>query len=133
MTDAIIGNDSEFLRGTTSVGEVIEIGPPSLSRDTVDATHMKSPGRWREFIAALKDGGEVTVVIQSPPASSAFQAMIADFNNDDAEEYTIRFPDGSTWAINAFITGLETDPPMDDRVTSTATFKITGEPVFAVV
>lgn len=131
MTEAIIGHSSDFKRGAATVGEVMSISPPSISRDTPDATHMKSPGKWREFIAGLKDAGEVSVEIQSTPSSAAFQAMVADFDNDAAEAYSIEFPDGASWSFSAFITGLEMDPPNDDKIMSTATFKITGAPTFA--
>jgi predicted secreted protein len=131
MSDAQIGLGSAFKRGATSVGEVLSIGAPSLSRDVVDATHMQSTEGWREFIAGLKDGGEATVEIQSKPSTPAYQAMVADFGNDSPESYSIEFPDGSSWAFSAFITGLETSDPLDDKITTSATFKITGKPTFA--
>lgn len=131
MSDAIIGAGSDFKRGLVSVGEVLSIGPPSLSRDAVDATHMKSPNRWREFIFALKDGGEVTVEIQSKPSSAAYLALVADFSNDDAETYSIEFPDGSNWAFSAGITGMDTSNPIDGKITTSTTFKVTGEPIFS--
>lgn len=132
MSDAQIGFGSDFKRGAATVGEVLSIGAPSLSRDVVDATHMKSPDGWREFIAALKDGGEATVEIQSKPSSAGYQAMVADFDNDDPESYSIEFPDGSTWSFTALITGMETSDPLDDKIVTSATFKITGKPTFAV-
>lgn len=131
MSDAQIGFGSDFKRGSVTVGEVLSIGAPSLSRDSVDATHMKSPGGWREFLFALKDAGEVSVEIQSKPSSTAYQALVADFDNDDPEAYVIEFPDGSSWSFNAGITGMETSDPLDDKITTTATFKVTGAPTFA--
>lgn len=131
MSDAQIGYGSDFKRGVTSVGEVLSIGSPSMSRDVVDATHMKSTEGWREFIAGLKDGGEVSAEIQSKPSSTGYQALVADFDNDTAESYSIEFPDGSSWSFNAFITGMETSDPLDDKITTSATFKITGKPTFA--
>ncbi|WP_136441633.1 phage tail tube protein [Pacificoceanicola onchidii] len=131
MADAQIGFGSDFKRGTTTVGEVISITPPSISRDVVDATHMSSPEGWREFIAGLKDGGEVSVQIQSKPSTPAYAAMLADFDSDAAVTYSIDFPDGSSWTFTAFITGFEGEDPLEERITSTATFKITGKPTFA--
>jgi predicted secreted protein len=131
MSDAQIGFGSDFKRGIASVGEVLSIGAPSLSRDVVDATHMKSPGRWREYEAGLKDGGEVSVEIQSKPSSAASQALVADFDNDAAESYSIEFSDGSSWSFDGLITGMETSDPLDDKITTTVTFKITGKPTFA--
>ena len=130
MTDATIGFGSDFKRLTETVGEILAIGAPSLSRDVTDATHMKSAEGWREFIANLKDGGEISVEIQSKPSTPAYLAMVTDFDNDQPVEYTIEFPDGSKWVVNAFITGFETTDPLDDKIVASATFKITGKPVF---
>ena len=131
MADAQIGLGSDFKRGTTTVGEILSIGAPSLSRDVIDATHMGSVEGWREFIAGLKDGGEVTVDIQSKPSSTGYQALVADFDNDSPESYAIDFPDGWSWTFSAFITGLETSDPLEDKIETSATFKITGKPTFA--
>ena len=133
MSDAQLGFGSDFKRGATSVGEVLSINPPSLSRDAVDTTHMKSPEGWREFLFGLKDGGEVSFEIQSKPSSPAYQALVADFDNPNPESYSIEFPDGSTWSFSAGITGMETSDPMEDKITTSATFKITGKPTFAAV
>jgi len=130
MSDADIGLMADFKRGTSTVGEILNIGSPSLSRDVVDSTHMKSPEGWREFIAALKDGGEISVEIQSKPETPAYQSMIADFSNDNAESYSIEFPDGSKWVCSAFITGMETPVPLGDKIVTSATFKVSGKPVF---
>ena len=131
MSDATIGFGSDFKRGTTTVGEILSIGAPSLSRDVIDVTHMNSPERWREFIGGLKDAGEATVTLQSSPASTGYQAMVADFDNDSPESYSIDFPDGSSWTFTALITGLETSDPVEDKIETSATFKITGKPTFA--
>jgi len=132
MTGAIIGFGSDFLRGSVSVGEVLSMDAPSLSRETKDATHMKSPNRYREFIGALRDGGEVTFEIQADPESSQYQALIADFNNDDPEAYSQVFPGGANWSFSGLVTGIDQPVPMDDKITQNVTIKITGEPVFAL-
>lgn len=131
MADAKIGFGADFKRGIASVGEVLSIGAPSLSRDVVDATHMKTTGGWREYIGGLKDGGEVSVEIQSKPSSVGYQALVADFDNDAPETYSVEFPDGASWTFSALITGMETSDPLDGKITTSATFKITGKPTFA--
>ncbi|MBY6113294.1 hypothetical protein KUW09_04855 [Mameliella alba] len=136
MTDASIAYGIDFQRSDmqaapafTTVGEILNVSPPSLSRDTVDATHSKSPNRFREFIAGLRDGGEVSVEIQFDPGSTTAAAAIADLETDTAIDYKIVFPDTSEWDFSALCTGIETDAPIDDKMVATFTYKVTGRPV----
>jgi len=48
------GGDPETF---TDVAEVTSVTPPSLSMDTVAATHTDSEEGWREYIAGLLDDG----------------------------------------------------------------------------
>ena len=77
-TNARIGYGTLFQTGNgavpevfTTLAEVTNITPPKMSRDTVDATHEESPGAWREFIAGLKDGGDVSLDLNFIPGGTA--------------------------------------------------------------
>jgi hypothetical protein len=52
---------------TFNLGGVTDIQVSGLSMATVDATDMDSPDRFQQFIAGLRDGGEVTLTLQSQP------------------------------------------------------------------
>lgn len=137
-TEASIGHGSLFERSSnglstgvfSTVGEVLDIAPPSMTRDVVDATHMQSPERWREYIAGLKDGGEVSVEVNFVPGNAATTAALADLNTDTPGYYKITFPDDTEWGFAAFMTGIEPGDPLDDKMTATFTFKLTGKPAF---
>ena len=68
MTTAVLGYDVG-LQVETSAGsavyfdlaEITNVTPPSDSVDDLDATHMKSPGRVREFISGLSDPGDMSL------------------------------------------------------------------------
>lgn len=125
-----IGYGADFLREGTSVGELAQIVPPKLSRDAKDVTHFNSPDGYKQYIPGLKDGGEVTFAITDGHKSAAHQAVIADINSDEIVNYSIVFADGSTWAFTAFVTGIDPDLPIDDKIATGVTMKITGKPVF---
>lgn len=134
--DAAIGYGIDFQRSDmaetpafVTVGEILNVTPPSLSRDTVDATHSKSPNRFREFIAGLRDGGEVSVEIQYRPSSVGALAAIADFETDTPVDYKVIFPDTAEWAFKALCTAIDVDTPIDDKMVGTFTYKVTGRPV----
>lgn len=132
-TTAAIGHSSQFARGNggtpevfTALAQVTSISPPSLSRDTIDASHMQSPQRYREFVSGMRDGGEVSIELDFERGSTTDVQLLADFNSDAARNYRIVFPSGQAWTFNAFLTGYEVSVPMDDKMTATATFKVNG-------
>jgi predicted secreted protein len=136
-TEARIGHGAEFRVATpeaptvyTTLGEVTNIQPPPMVRDVIDATHMASPNKWREFIAGLKDGGEVQISLNFIPDSATDVRLRAMQTEDDPSSIKIVFPGGEEWGFTAFCTGYTPTVPHDDKMTADATFKVTGEPDF---
>lgn len=147
MSQARIGYGTLLERRTSAAGaspevwqliaERTSIGGPSMSRDAPDVTHMDSPGGWREFVPGLKDGGEVPVegnFIPKNATQNAETGILAEFSQDVAGHWRITFPDGSpetVWEFDAIMTGFEPSMPVDDKMTFSATLKVTGEPTLS--
>lgn len=137
-TDAAIGHGSAFKRSSdgtsggtmTAVAQVNSISGPGLARDTIDVTDMDSTERWREFVGGLKDGGEVSLDVSFDPDHADVTNWLADINTDTAGYYQIVFPDTTSWGFSALMTGFEPSDPMEDKMTATVTYKITGKPAF---
>lgn len=137
-TDAAIGFGTLFKTGNgatpelfSTVAEVTGITPPAMSRDTVDATHELSPEAWREFIAGLKDGGEVSFDMNFVPDSADAANFMAELDLQGSaatKNRLILFPDGSVFKFAAILTGYEPDAPIDDKMSASVTFKVTGKP-----
>jgi predicted secreted protein len=118
----------------TTVAEVTNITPPAMSRDTVDATHEESPDGWREFIAGLKDGGEVSLDMNFVPDSADALAFMAEWDatgSSALKNRQIVFPDGSIFAFAAILTGYEPDAPIDDKMAASVTLKVSGKPTLS--
>ncbi|ULQ45872.1 phage tail tube protein [Flagellatimonas centrodinii] len=136
---AFIGYGSIFERGVGSplvyaeIARVTEINPPSLSRETSDVTHLKSTDRYKEFIGAMRDAGEVSFTLIYNPANTTHQSLMTDYEANAAVDYRITFSDDDTWqwSFKGFVTGLETPITMEDKVTQSITIKITGKPTLA--
>lgn len=114
----------------TSIGEITSVTPPAISRDAIDATHTASPEKWREFIAGLKDGGEASADINFVPGSDGHGLLMDQLDLDTPTECEIDFPDGSKFEFDAILTGYAPSAPIDDKMTATVTFKVSGKPVF---
>lgn len=114
----------------TAIANITNIVPPNLSRDTIDVTAHDSTEGWKEFIATLKDGGEVSIDVNYDP--SEHDTLVADFADTEARNYQITFPDTSVWSLAAWMTGFAPTAPYDDKLAARITFKVTGKPTVSV-
>jgi predicted secreted protein len=141
VTEARIGYGVQLARGDgsspevfTAVAELIDLSPPNIIKDQVEATHTDSPDGFREFIPGLKDGGEFTATMNFLPTDSTQDnttgGLLYDFLNETLpRNWRITFPGGSpqmSWTFLASVTGYEVATPMDDRMTLTVTFRVSG-------
>ena len=117
----------------TLLAERVSIKGPGISRDSLDATHMDSPNNWREFIAGLKDGGEVTIesnYVPTDATQNATTGALALFNSGVTRNWKLVMPVSPivTWILPAFLTNFEPDIPLDDKMMLSLTLKVAGEP-----
>ena len=132
MTVGDIGYDSEFgIEGATpdtyvAVAEVVAITPPGMSRDSAEATHLKSPDEFKEYIAGLMDAGDASFTFNYVP--SATEAMYLAFQARTGK-YQITFPNGVMMRFSGFFTAYE--PPEltpGGKMEASATIKTSGRP-----
>jgi hypothetical protein len=128
---ASIGYGTTFSIGSgspltyTAVAQVTSVTPPNYARDAIEATHMTSPGSYREFIPGLMDAGEATIELNY--IASATDTLIAALDAG-VGNFRITFPNGVDWNFTAIVTAYAVTAPLADKMTATATFKVTGEP-----
>jgi len=112
------------------MAEVNSITPPSFSLDQVDVTHMASPNRNREFISGLNDPGECSFDMNFIPGNASddriFELLSLPTGTSRARNCRVSFPNGVTWSFTAELTGYEPTVPVDDKMTATVTFKVSG-------
>lgn len=112
-----------------SLGELVDGTPPTMTRETVDATHHGSANRVRRFIGGLRDAGEAEAVIHYEPGGTAWDDLKADYDDDDPHNYKIVFPaDSGTPSVtfSAFVTELGPATPLADKMVLRAKFKLDG-------
>ena len=121
----------------TTIAEVVNIGGPSLSLDPIDVTNHSSPSAWKEFVAGLKDGGEVSFEVNFIPTEATHKnaagGLLNDLDGRTLRNFELIFPDsGATkWTFAAFITGFEVAAPVDGKLSASITLKLSGVPVIA--
>lgn len=134
MTEAAIGYGTEFWLDNgsavlTELGEILSVTPPNPQVADVEATHMKSPNRRREYIAGLIEDGEGTFEMNLVPGSATDELIQEALTDGVARAYKIVLPDGAFgWEIegDCIVKGYERNVPIDDRMTATLTVRFTG-------
>lgn len=142
MTAARIGYGTEFwLEDDTSptpvltkLGEILSVSTPNSQVEEVEATHMESPNRRREYVAGLIDDGEGTFEMNYVPGSATDLLIQEALADGVTRGYRIVLPDGDTgWEIvgDCIVKGYERNIPIDDRMTATLTVRFSGSPTEA--
>jgi Lambda phage tail tube protein, TTP len=107
-----------------TIAECFKASPPSDADDQIDSTHFQSPGRRREYIAGFTDGGDVSFEMNYVPGSVTDLFLIAA--QGLLRNIRLTYPNGVIVQFQGFRKSYQPDPALDDRMTSTATFKVTG-------
>lgn len=138
VTAAAIGMKSKFSVGDGVDGgsttftqvseEVTSITAPSITRETIDATHLMSPDEFREYIAGLLDTDPVTIAFNYvPSATDPLYALIIAGKGD----FRITYPNG----VHMTFSGIPQNWKPGDATTTTMagefTVKASGKPVLA--
>ncbi len=118
------------------VAELTSISGPSISMDIIDVSShgsLADEDGYRVFAAGLIDGGEVTV--EGNLTTAVAGNVIKDAMEDrTAKAIVITFPAAAgvaTWSFDAIVTAFSTDAPYDDKLSFSASFKVSGKPTLA--
>lgn len=115
----------------TPVAKLTSITGLELTADELDFTAHDSPNGWREYGQGLKDAGSVSIEGNFTNDAS-HQSLYNLFVSGDTVEMSIEFPATlATWTFEGFITGFSTSAPMEDKISFSASIKVSGEPTLA--
>jgi hypothetical protein len=118
-----------------TTGELTQVNGPSFAADAVEATHMESPSRFREFVEGLRDAGELSGELNYVPASVGMGLLVAQLGR--TAHYRIVEPGGESPAkvveSDGILTGFEVQAPVADKMVAAITLKLSGVPVMTGV
>lgn len=77
--------------GWFELGKVNNISPPNEQVDQVERTHMKSPNRTKQYVAGLKDPGDMTVGINYLPGNDTDTYIIEWRKTNENREVEIGY------------------------------------------
>jgi len=110
------------------VADLTSIGEIGVESEEKDVTTLDSANGYKEFIAGLKDAGEVSLagIIKS---ETSMEAMLALAESQAVEEWTVEFESGATWVFDAFVKSFkEAESTVDGVRGFSASLRISGAP-----
>jgi predicted secreted protein len=117
------------------VAKLKSIGGINIKRGVTDVTTHDSADEYREFIAGLKDGGEVPMAgILVPTDTDGQNALQAALESGAVTAFVIEFPTaiGYSWSFNGIVTAFgTTQAELEGAVGMEATIKVSGKPTLA--
>ena len=130
-----VGTGATVVFGTSSAtGNITSIEWSGIDRGSVDTSWLGTTVA-RTFIPTdLYDPGELELEMDfdTQSTASATTGGIFDLIDAAAETITVTFPiasgdtTGGKWAASGFMTSLSMSNPLEEKVTASATFKMTG-------
>lgn len=135
MTAAKTGWGGEFhldsaADSLTELVEVVSFTLPNGETETVEATHLKSPNRRREFVSGMIDDGDLTVVINYVPGSATDVLVKAALDDGETRDWMAVVPrETANWEVtgDGVVTGYDRGSvEVDGVMRATITIKVTG-------
>jgi hypothetical protein len=141
MSDARIGWGGKLYLATdntegtlTELAEVKDTGFPTDETDEHEVTHLASPGRRKEYIQGLIDGGEFTATLNYAPGGATDLLLTDAKETGTTRKARIVVPDetgtgSADWnfTFSCFVKKYAPDRmEANAPITATATFRITG-------
>lgn len=104
--------------------EILNYDDAGVTREVVETTHMGTTGARTYTPGTLYDPGEISIEILFDPEQDPVTPITAA-----AETVTVTYADAapaSTMACSGFMTNFAITGPLEDRMTATATLKLSG-------
>lgn len=109
------------------ISEVTSISGGGGTTERIDFTHLRSPGRRREYKPSFIDSGILSFTVQYIPTDATHQRILTYL--DSQAEFVMRevFPDGSGWDYYGYIASAEkTGQDVGGKLQLNVTYQITG-------
>ena len=115
-----------------AIGGLTDVSIPEVEVTDIDTTTHDTSGGYRTFVGGLKDGGTLTIsgLYDIADAGQSFLRNPAN-QGGEAVEIIVTFSDSSTATFDAVVKGYGASNPLDENVTFSASFKISGAVTYA--
>lgn len=138
MSQAFSGFGTELQLETSSspfvfqtINEVQNIAFSGSKVDLVDVTNMQSPSAYREYLATLKDAGELTFTANFIPGDTTQVSLQTVFDSRAVQHWKVVLPASlGEFDFDGILTMLDHDLQFDKEAKLSGKIKITGPNTF---
>ena len=135
MTSGYSAQNTLLIWNYRKLLELTNLSGPSQTAETIDMTSHDSADGYKEFIAGLRDGGEISIEGNFVPSDSAGQiAFHTDLQAGTRRTCWIVMPMsvGGSLLFTAMASGFEGSYPMDSKISISGALKVSGKPTLYV-
>ncbi len=115
-----------------TIAEIHQFTGPQQSTKQIQVTSLDSAAQ--EYIAGLRDGGQVSFDMNYVPSDVPQQGLITDLASGHVSNYKLILTDGTTTptsiAFKAIVISHQIKGQVDDRIMASVALKISGTPTF---
>jgi len=115
------------------IGYIVGGSYSGISMDTVDLSSHDSANDFKEYGAAMLDGGELTIEVRFIPGDTTGQKfMRADVLARTQRQVVLTFPDATTFTFTGLCTKYgDFTLDKDGELNATLVIKVSGKPTFS--
>ncbi len=132
---AVIAKSTVLVWNYRKMLELTNIGGPSQSMDLIEVTNHDSADGYKEYIAGVRDGGEISLEGNFVASDSGGQiAFHTDLQGGTSRTFWIVLPMavGGSLTGTAYGSGFEQSWPYDNKAGVSGTLKVTGKPTLTI-
>lgn len=116
-----------------TIALVTSIDGPGFRIEELETTSHDSVSAFREYIAGLADGGEITSEVRFDPTDQTHDGqtgLFADMLNRTKRNWRMQFPTTPTTRLTvpAFVRDFPVSAPFDGVLSATVTLRVSGAP-----
>lgn len=123
MSDSALGSHGTLIArapaaspGTfTTIGELLDVTPPELMRNSFDATAQAD--NIDGFVMGVLRRGELTFSINFLPANATHDqltGLYASIIAKTKDGFKVTYPDATTWVVSGFVSKISPKDPLDN-------------------
>lgn len=122
-----VGNAPGTSPTYTELAELLSFTPPAGTVDEVETTHMKSPGRSKQFTPGLIDRGTATATFNHVPGSATDVFLNAWRASAELRQLRYTYPDGSVVIFSGFLSEYSIENvTIEGKMTATVSVRVSG-------
>jgi hypothetical protein len=127
-SNAISAHGTLIFRNDIEIGELRDITPPSLTRNTIETTTQNSSDD--SYVVGIRRKGELTFNIGFLPSGesthNSLAGLVKAWHDGSKDKYKLLYPDGAYWQFSGFVTNVAPTAPVDGGLEASVNIRPSG-------